>query len=57
MKKENINQKTEVPFLAETQHFLTKLLCQKPILEQIGWGLQNGPFAKNGVLSVTFSLF
>ena len=30
-----------------------KLLCQKPMLRQIAWGVQNGPITKNGVLPVT----
>ena len=25
------------------QHFHTKLLCQKSMLRQIKWGVQNGP--------------
>ena len=33
-----------------TQHFHTKLLCQKPMLRQIEWGVQNEPITKNGVL-------
>ena len=40
-----------------TKHFLTKLLCQKPMLRQIGWGVQNWPITKNGVLPVTNFLF
>ena len=45
LKNVNPIQKTGVPFL--------KLLCQKPMLRQIEWGLQNGPVTMNGVLSVT----
>ena len=35
------------------QHFHAKLLCQKPILRHIEWGVQNGSITKNGVLPVT----
>ena len=35
------------------QHYHTKLLCQKPMLRQIEWGVQDGSIAKNGVLPVT----
>ena len=41
----------------KSQHFHTKLLCQKPILRQIEWGVQNGPIRKNGVLPVTTLFF
>ena len=37
----------------KTQHLYTKLLCQKPMLRQIEWGIQNEPITKNGVLPVT----
>ena len=40
-----------------TQHFHTELLCQKPILTQIEWGVQNGPITKNRVLPVTTFFF
>ena len=40
-----------------TKHFLTKLLCQKPMLRQIEWGVQNWPITKNRVLPVTIFLF
>ena len=39
------------------QHFHTKLLCQKPLLRQMEWGVQDGPITKNGVLPVTASFF
>ena len=39
------------------QHFLTKLLCQKPMLRQKDGGVQNGPITKNGVLPVTTLFF
>ena len=39
------------------QHFHTKLPCQKPILRQIEWGVQNGPTTKNGVIPVTTLFF
>ena len=32
------------------------MLCQKPMLRRIEWGVQNGPITKDGVLPVT-SLF
>ena len=39
------------------QHFRTKLLCLKPILRQIEWGVQSGPITKNGVLPVITLFF
>ena len=39
------------------QHFHTKLLCQKPMLRQIEWGVPNGPTTNNGVLPVTTLVF
>ena len=41
----------------KTHHFHTKLSCQKPMLRQIEWGVQNGPTTKNGVLPVTALFF
>ena len=41
----------------KTQHFHRKLPCQKLMLRQIEWGVQNGPFPKNGVLPITNLLF
>ena len=38
-------------------HFHTKLPCQKSMLRQIEWWLQNGPITKNGVLPVTTLFF
>ena len=38
-------------------HFHTKLLCQKPMLRQIEWGIRNGPITKNGALPVTNLFF
>ena len=35
------------------QHFHTKLPCRKPMLRQIGWGVQSGHITKNGVLVLT----
>ena len=32
---------------------MSKLLCQKPMLRQIEWQLQNGSVTKSGVLPVT----
>ena len=37
----------------KTPHFDKKPSCEKPILRQIEWGIQNGPITKNGVLPVT----
>ena len=37
---------------SKTQHFHTKLLCQKLILRQIEWEMHNGPIAENGVLAL-----
>ena len=39
------------------QLFHTKLLCQKPMLRKIEWGVQNRLITKNGVLLVTTLLF
>ena len=33
----------------KTHYLHTKLLCQKPLLRQIEWGVQSGPTIKNGV--------
>ena len=33
----------------KTQHFHKKLPCQRPMLRQIEWGVQNGPTTKKGV--------
>ena len=41
----------------KTQHFHTKLPCQKPTLKQTKWGIQNGLITKNGVLPVTALFF
>ena len=41
----------------KTHHFHSKLLCQKPMLRQIEWQLQNGPITKSGVLSVATLYF
>ena len=37
--------------------FNTKLFCQKLMLRQMQWRVQNGPITKNGVLRVTTLLF
>ena len=37
----------------ENTPFPFKLLCQKPMLKQIEWRLQNGPITKSGILPVT----
>ena len=41
----------------KTHHFHSKLLCQKPMLRQIEWRLQNGPITKSGVLLVKTFFF
>ena len=41
------------PLRLKTHHFHSKLLCQRPMLRQIEWRLQNGPTTKSGVLPVT----
>ena len=52
-------KKLEYIFLVEatkienTSFPFPKLLCQKPILRQIEWRLQNGPITKSGALPVT----
>ena len=40
-----------------TQHFYTKLLCQKPMLRQMEWREQNWPVTKTGLLPVTVFFF
>ena len=56
-------QKTGYRFLVESFKIenasfpYTKLPCQKPMLRQIIWWLQNGPIKKNGVLPVTTLFF
>ena len=41
----------------KTQQFYTKLLCQKAMLMQIEWGVQNEPITKNEDLPVTTLFF
>ena len=36
------------------QHFHTKLPCQKLILRQTEWAVQNGPVMKNEILPLSF---
>ena len=36
----------------KTQHFHTKLSCQKLVLTQLEWGVQNRTITKNGVFFV-----
>ena len=31
------------------QHLHTKLTCQKPMLRQVKWEVQDGPITKNGI--------
>ena len=50
-------KKLEYRFLVESTKientiFPYKMFCQKPMLEQIEWGVQNGPITKNEVLPV-----
>ena len=42
---------------SKTRHFHTKLPCQKSMLRQIEWWLQNGPITKNWVLPATNAVF
>ena len=37
----------------KTHHLHTKLPCQKPILRQTEWVVQNGLITKNGILPIT----
>ena len=39
------------------QYFHTKLSCQKPMLRQIEWEVQNGTITKDGVLPLTTLVF
>ena len=39
------------------QCFHTKLICQRPMLREIEWGVENGPITKSGVLTVTNIFF
>ena len=41
----------------KTHYFHAKLSCQKPMLRQIEWWVQNRPITKNGVLPVNTSFF
>ena len=41
------------PVRLKIHHFHSKLLCQKPMLRQIEWRLQNGTTTKRGVFPVT----
>ena len=41
----------------KTHHCHSKLLCQKPMLRQIEWRLQNGHITESGVLPVTALFF
>ena len=59
---ETLFKKLEYRFLVEkpklkTQYFPTKLPCQKPMLRQIEWWVQNGPITNNRVLPVTTLFF
>ena len=61
-KKKAFFKKLEYHFLVETteiktHHFHSKLLCQKPMLRDIEWQLQNGPITKSGVLPVSTLFF
>ena len=60
----NLFQKTVVWFFSwkywlrlKMHYFHRKLSCQKPILKQIEWWVQNGPITKNEVLPVTTLFF
>ena len=55
LKNTNPFQKTGIMFLVESakiekwQHDHGKLFCQKPMLRQIEWGVQNGFITKNRI--------
>ena len=51
LKNANHFQKTGVPL------FHTKLLCQKPILRQIEWRVQNRPIAKERSFASNYFIF
>ena len=57
LENEDLFQRTRVPLFSrkkvlrlETHLFHTKLSCQKPLLRQMEWWVQNGSITKNGVL-------
>ena len=59
---ENLFQKTGVPFFSWNHYDLKHIIsiqncCEKPMLRQIEWRLQNGPIIKSGVLPVTTLFF
>ena len=37
----------------KTQYFYRKLPCERPMLRQTEWEVQNGPITKNGDLAAT----
>ena len=41
----------------KTQHFHSKLPCQKPNLRQMTWGVKDRPTPKNRVLPLTALFF
>ena len=41
----------------KAKHIHTKLFCQKPVLRQIEWGMENGPITKTRLLPLTTSFF
>ena len=45
------------PLRLKTHHFHSKLLCQKQMLGQIEWRLQNGPIIKKRVFPITTLFF
>ena len=54
----NFKKKLETIFYLKVlrikkQQFDTKQLCQKPMLRQTEYAIQNGPITKNGVLPAT----
>ena len=62
LRNTNAFQKTGVTFWLKVlrlkvQHFHIKRLCQKPMLRQKEWGVENGPITKNGVFPVTTLFF
>ena len=53
----NVRTNTMATRKCTCHHFHSKLLCQKPMLRQIQWRLQNGAITKSGVLPVTTLFF
>ena len=57
LKNENLFENTGVPFFSSKYYFHKTLPCQKPLLRQIQWEVQNVPITKDKVLPVTTLFF